>query len=109
MIVIRAVIRINEGQADAARAEATTVARRSVKRDGVLGYDFFALDEDRIVVIEVYDSSETLLAHINGGGFDELFSVTSVEELEIYGDPADEAKAIFAAITTPAILPSFTR
>lgn len=108
MIVIRAVIRINDGQADAARAEATAVRSRSLLRDGVLAYDFFKLDEDRIVVIEVYDSSETLLAHINGGGFEALFSVTAVEDLEIYGDPSDEVTAIFSGITAPAIRPSFT-
>lgn len=109
MIVIRAVIRISDGEADAARAAMSTVAERSVKREGVLGYDFFRLDEDRVVVIEVYDTSETLLAHVNGGDFDELFAVTSVEKLEIYGDPADEAKAIFSAFGAPTIHSSFTK
>jgi hypothetical protein len=49
----------------------------------------FELDGDRIVVIEVYDGAEMRLAPVEAGGFDGLFAVTAVQELEIIdGDAA---------------------
>lgn len=108
MIVIKASSRVKDGQGDAAVAAATAVRERSLKRSGVLGYDFFREDDTHFVVIEVYDGSETLLAHVEAGGFDDLFAVTEVLRIEAFGDPSPEVRALFASFGAFTVYPSVT-
>jgi quinol monooxygenase YgiN len=108
MIVIKAISRVTADSLDPVVQQVREIRTRTLKRPGVLGYDFFAQDDDHVVALEVYEDSDVLIAHIDGGGFDELFKLIEVERIELMGPVSDEVRSRFEPIGTVSMYPSIT-
>jgi quinol monooxygenase YgiN len=108
MIVIKAVAHVTADSVDPVAEQVREIRTRTLKRPGVIGYDFFQQDDDHVVALEVYENSDILLAHIDAGGFDELFKLIEVETIELMGPVSNEARSRFEALGNVAIYPSIT-
>ena len=83
MLVIKATARVTADSLDPIVDQVKEIRTRSLKRRGVLGYDFFRQDDDHVVALEVYEDSDVLIAHMDAGGFDELFKLIEIERIEV--------------------------
>jgi quinol monooxygenase YgiN len=108
MIVIKAIAHVTADSVDPVAKEVKEIRTRTLKRPGVIGYDFFQQDDDHVVALEVYEDSDILLAHIDGGGFDDLFKLIEVERIELMGPVSDEARSRFEALANVEMYPSIT-
>ena len=79
MIVIKAIAHVTTDSVDRVAEEVREIRTRTLKRPGVIGYDFFQQDDDHVVALEVYEDSDVLIAHVDAGGFDALFEMIAVE------------------------------
>jgi quinol monooxygenase YgiN len=108
MIVIKAIARMGTDSLDPVVKEVKEIRTRTLRRPGVLGYDFFQQDDDHVIALEVYADSEVLLAHIDAGGFDGLFALVEIERIELMGPASDEVRARFEQLGNVALYPSIT-
>ena len=87
-------------------AEALAITK---SEQGVLQYDWFFDDKNTVcVVLETYQDSEALLAHIAnvGEAFGRLVELGGGCELEIFGDPSAQLVAATAGLQR-SVFPSF--
>jgi len=108
MIVIKAVSRVTADSIDPVVEEVTEIRARTLRRAGVLGYDFFRQDDDHVVAIEVYADSDVLAAHIDAGGFEGLFELLEIERIELMGPVSAEVRGRFEAMANVSMYPSLT-
>jgi quinol monooxygenase YgiN len=108
MIVIKAIARVTADSFDPVVDEVKEIRTRSLKRPGVIGYDFFRQDDDHVVALEVYEDSDVLIAHIDAGGFDGLFKLIEIERIEMMGPVSAEVHSRFAALGNLGMYPSIT-
>jgi quinol monooxygenase YgiN len=108
MIVIKAISRVTAESLDPVVEQVKEIKARSLERLGVIGYDFFQQDEEHVVALEVFEDSDVLIAHVDGGGFDELFKLIEVERIELMGPISAEVRSRFEALANVAIYPSIT-
>ena len=108
MIVIKAIARVTAGSLDPVAEEVKEIRTRSLRRPGVIGYDFFQQDDDHVVALEVYEDSDVLIAHIDAGGFEGLFELIEIERIELMGPVSAEIRSRFEALGNVAMYPSIT-
>ncbi len=108
MIVIKAIAHVTTGSVDRVAEEVSEIRTRTLKRPGVIGYDFFQQDDDHVVALEVYEDSDVLIAHVDAGGFDALFEMIAVERIELMGPVSDEVRSRFEAVGNVEMYPSIT-
>jgi quinol monooxygenase YgiN len=108
MIVIKAIARITAGSVDPVAAEVKEIRTRSLRRAGVIGYDFFQQDDGHVIALEVYEDSDVLIAHIDAGGFEGLFELIEIERIELMGPVSAEVRSRFEALGNVAMYPSIT-
>jgi quinol monooxygenase YgiN len=108
MIVIKAISRVTADSLDPVVEQVKEIKARSLKRPGVIGYDFFQQDDDHVVALEVFEDSDVLIAHLDGGGFDGLFKLIEVERIELMGPISAEIRSRFEALANVAMYPSIT-
>ena len=108
MIVIKAIAHLTTGSIDRVAEEVSAIRTRTLKRPGVIGYDFFRQDADHVVALEVYEDSDVLIAHVDAGGFDALFEMIAVDKIELMGPVSDEVRSRFEVIGNVEMYPSIT-
>ena len=108
MIIIKATARVTADSLDSIVDEVNEIRTRSLKRPGVIGYDFFRQDDDHVIILEVYEDSDVLIAHMDAGGFDGLFKLIEMERIEIMGPASAEVRSRFAALENAGMYPSLT-
>ena len=108
MLVIKATARVTADSLDPIVDQVKEIRTRSLKRRGVLGYDFFRQDDDHVVALEVYEDSDVLIAHMDAGGFDELFKLIEIERIEVMGPVSAEVRSRFAELESLGMYPSLT-
>jgi quinol monooxygenase YgiN len=99
-ISVRFVLTLHDGQLDTLRDVATRCIDTVRQKDtGTLRYDWYLSSNGKAcVVLETYESSEALLAHIGNVGplLGELMEL-GTGELELFGEPSDELRKAIAA------------
>jgi quinol monooxygenase YgiN len=108
MIAIKAIARVTAGDMEPVVAAVREVKTASLSLPGALAYDFFQQDEGHLVTLEAYDSSEAVIAHVDGIDFTDLFAVVEMTDVEVFGNPSPELRARFDALDKVSIYPSVT-
>jgi quinol monooxygenase YgiN len=108
MIAIKAIARVTAGDMDPVIAAVRDVKVASLNLPGALAYDFFQQDDGHLVTLEAYDSSEAVIAHVEGVDFTDLFAVVEMTDVEVFGNPSPELRARFDALENVTIYPSVT-
>jgi hypothetical protein len=105
MIALKALARVTADweQLAPALAERRPVA---MNQAGTIAYDFFQRDPDHLISIEIHDSSESMLYHIDSGEFHGLLELFDILEVEVFGDPSPELRARFRALPQVDIYPT---
>lgn len=108
MIAIKAVARLKVGELAPVVAAVRQVKVASLNEPGCLAYDFFQQDAGHLVTLEVYESSEAIIRHVDNIDFDDLLAVVDMTDVEVFGNPGPELRTRFDALGNVSIYPSAT-